>query len=265
MRDLSGCVVVVTGAARGIGAAIAQRYASEGAKLVLVDIEQESLNKTADAIKEKGVEVLSVNLDLTKPGAAKSLVAESVEKFSRIDVLVNNAGVIRVKPFLDTTEEDWDYIHDINARALFFVMQATAKQMLQQSPRSNGRPLGKIINMASVAGRTGRKFMGAYSASKAAVIMTTQTAASELAPRVTVNSICPGPVDTDMWIKIDKEWAAIEGRPVGSVWKDRANAVPMGRGEQPTDVAAMASFLASEDSDFITGQSYHVDGGVLML
>jgi NAD(P)-dependent dehydrogenase (short-subunit alcohol dehydrogenase family) len=172
--------------------------------------------------------------------------------------------VIRVRSLLNTTTDDWDAIHAVNTRGLFFALQAGARQMLQQAPLSEGRPRGKIINMASIAGRGGRGMLGAYCASKAGVISITQTAAQEFAPTLTVNSICPGPVDTDMWKQIDREWSAHEGRPLGSVWQDRIRSVPMGRGETPEDLTGMAVFLASADSDYITGQSYHVDGGVVM-
>ena len=219
----------------------------------------------ADPLHKLSADVVPLGLDITPPEAPASMMTESVKRFGRVDVLVNNAGVIRVRPFLDTTQEDWDYMQNVNAKGLFFCVQAGAKQMLNQTPISEGRPSGKIINMASIAGRAGRKFMCAYSASKAAVIMITQSGASELSPNVTVNSICPGPVDTDMWVQIDAEWTAIENTPRGSAWNQRVQGVPMARAQTPKDVAAMAYFLATKDSDFITGQSYHVDGGVMML
>ena len=160
--------------------------------------------------------------------------------------------------------EDWDFIHAVNSRGLFFALQAGARQMLRQTPLGDARPSGKIINMASIAGRGGRAMLGAYAASKAAVINITQTAAQEFAPRLTVNSICPGPVDTEMWKQIDQEWSEQERRPLGSVWQDRVRSVPMQRGETPDDLTGMAVFLASADSDYVTGQSYNVDGGVVM-
>ncbi|MBA4740192.1 MAG: glucose 1-dehydrogenase [Burkholderiales bacterium] len=265
MHGLKGVVAVITGAGRGIGEQIARRYASDGAQLVLVDSNEELVISLADELHKLGADVVPLGLDITQPEAPASMMTESVKRFGRVDVLVNNAGVIRVRPFLDTTQEDWDYMQNVNAKGLFFCVQAGAKQMLNQTPISEGRPSGKIINMASIAGRAGRKFMCAYSASKAAVIMITQSGASELSPNVTVNSICPGPVDTDMWVQIDAEWTAIENTPRGSAWNQRVQGVPMARAQTPKDVAAMAYFLATKDSDFITGQSYHVDGGVMML
>mgnify|MGYP001490715756 FL=1 len=189
MHGLKGVVAVITGAGRGIGEQIARRYASDGAQLVLVDSNEELVISLADELHKLGADVVPLGLDITQPEAPASMMTESVKRFGRVDVLVNNAGVIRVRPFLDTTQEDWDYMQNVNAKGLFFCVQAGAKQMLNQTPISEGRPSGKIINMASIAGRAGRKFMCAYSASKAAVIMITQSGASELSPNVTVNSI----------------------------------------------------------------------------
>jgi len=265
MKRLEGCTAVVTGAGRGIGAAIALRYASEGARVVVSDIDEASARKLAEQVREYGVEADALCVDVRDPEQSKAMVSRVVDRFGRIDVLVNNAGVIRVRPVLDTKPEDWDFIQSVNARGLFFTLQAGARQMFGQPPLGEGRPCGKIINMASIAGRGGRGMLSAYSASKATVISVTQSAAIEFAPTLTVNSICPGPVDTEMWKQIDREWTAYEKRPLGSAWKERAGAVPMGRGETPEDVAGMALFLASADADYITGQSYHVDGGVVML
>ena len=265
MTRLNNVVAIITGAGRGIGEAIARRYASEGARLVLADINQDAVTSLASELSEHGVDVLPLSIDISDPEASSRMIDESTEYYGRIDVMVNNAGVIRVKSFLETTTQDWDYMQSVNARGLFFSVQACARQMLSQVPLADGRPTGKIINMSSIAGRSGRGLICAYSASKAAVIMITQSGASEFSPKVTVNSICPGPVDTEMWVKIDAQWAAIEGKPTGSVWSERVKGVPMGRAQKPEDVASMACFLASTDSDFITGQSYHVDGGLLML
>ena len=265
MNRLDGCVALVTGGGRGIGAAIALRYAGEGATVVVTDLDEANANGVAEQIRNKGGETDAFATDVRDPEQGAAMVERVAKRFGRIDVLVNNAGVIRVRPLMETTPDDWDHVQSVNARGLFFVLQAGARQMLEQEPMGPGRPNGKIINMASIAGRGGRKLMAAYSASKATAIVVTQTAAIELAPKVTVNSICPGPVDTEMWVQIDREWAGHENRPVGSVWQERVAAVPMQRVQTPEDVAAMASFLAGPDSDFITGQSYHVDGGMLML
>jgi meso-butanediol dehydrogenase / (S,S)-butanediol dehydrogenase / diacetyl reductase len=264
MKPLEGVVTLVTGGGRGIGAAIALRYAREGANVVVTDLDEANASAVAEQARASGVEADAFVTDVREPEQSAAMIARVVERFGRLDVLVNNAGVIRVRPVLETSPEDWDHVQSVNARGLFFALQAGARQMLEQEPTTAGRPQGKIINMASIAGRGGRKMMAAYSASKATAIVVTQTAAIEFAPKITVNSICPGPVDTQMWVQIDREWAGHEQRPIGSVWQERVRAVPMKRVQTPDDVAAMASFLASADSDFITGQSYHVDGGVLM-
>jgi acetoin reductase-like protein len=265
MKRLEGSITLVTGAGRGIGAAIALRYAREGATVVVADLDEANAFAVADQVRELGVEADALAVDVSDTAQSAAMIRHVVDRFGRIDVLVNNAGVIRVRTFLDTTPEDWDFIQSVNARGLFFALQAGARQMLGQAPLGEGRPCGKIINMASIAGRGGRAMLGAYSASKATVINVTQTAATEFAPRLTVNSICPGPVDTEMWKQIDREWSEHEQRPLGSVWEERTQAVPMKRGETPEDVAGMALFLASADADYITGQSYHVDGGVVMI
>jgi len=265
MKTLEGVVALVTGGGRGIGAAIAERYANDGAAVVVADLDEANARGVADRLRARGVEAESLAVDVREPEQSAAMIKRVVERFGRLDVLVNNAGVIRVRSLLDTSPDDWDHVQSVNARGLFFALQAGARHMLDQEPMAPGRPSGKIINMASIAGRGGRKLMAAYSASKAAAIVITQTAAVEFAPRLTVNSICPGPVGTDMWTQIDREWAEHEQRPIGSVWEERVRAIPMKRTETPDDVAAMAAFLASKDSDFITGQSYHVDGGLLML
>jgi acetoin reductase-like protein len=265
MKRLDGCIALVTGAGRGIGAAIALRYAHEGATVVVADLDEKSAAEVAEQVRSLGAEADSLGVDVREPEQSAAMIEHVAKRFGRLDVLVNNAGVIRVRSVLDTTPEDWDAVQSVNGRGLFFALQAGARQMLKQSPMGDGRPCGKIINMASIAGRTGRRLMSAYSASKATAIMVTQAAAVEFAPKLTVNSICPGPVGTEMWKQIDREWAEHENRPIGSVWEERVGLIPLQRIETPEDVAAMAAFLASVDSDFITGQSYHVDGGMLML
>jgi len=263
MNRLDGCIALVTGAGRGIGAAIALRYAREGATIVVADLDEESAHAVAEQVRALGRDAAALAVDVREPAQTGTMIARVVERFGRLDVMVNNAGVIRVRPLLDTTPEDWDFIQSVNARGLFFALQAGARQMLGQTPPKEGRPCGKIINIASIAGRGGRAMLGAYAASKATAINITQTAAMEFAPKLTENSICPGAVDTDMWKQIDREWSELEQRPPGSVWQDRTRNIPMGRPETTEDVTGMAVFLASADADYITGQSYNVDGGLV--
>jgi len=265
MGRLDKLVTVVTGAGRGIGRAIALRYAAEGAQLAITDVHQDNLHAVADELRRAGAAVEALHSDIGDPAQSRAMVDRVVQRFGRIDVLVNNAGVVRVRPLLELTPEDWDYVNDVNARGLFFAMQAGARRMLEQAPLAAGRPRGRIVNIASIGGRIGRPMFAAYAASKAAVISITQSGASGLAPDVTVNAICPGVVDTEMWKTIDREWTQIDGRPVGSAWGDRIAGIPMKRPEIPEDLTGMAVFLASADSDYVTGQSYHVDGGMVMV
>ncbi len=264
MNRLNGCSALVTGAGRGIGAAIALRYAREGATVVVADLDESNARAVADQVRSLGVAAEAFAVDVRDPSQTVTMIARVVDRFGRLDVLVNNAGVIRVRSLLNTTPEDWDFIQSVNARGLFFALQAGARQMLKQPPLAEGRPCGKIINSASIAGRGGRAMLGAYAASKATAINITQTAALEFAPQLTVNSICPGAVGTDMWKQIDREWSEHEQRPPGSVWQDRIRGIPMKRPETPEDLTGMAVFLASADADYITGQSYNVDGGLVM-
>lgn len=263
MKKLQGRTALVTGAGRGIGAAMALAYAREGANVALTDLNDAGINAVAEQVRALGVEADAFVVDVREPAQTQAMVARVAKKFGRLDLMVNNAGVIRVKSFLNTTPEDWDFIHSVNVRGLFFALQAGARQMLSQPLPEDGRPSGKILNLASIAGRGGRPMLAAYAASKATVINITQTAALEFAPRVTVNAICPGPVDTDMWKLIDEEWSRIENKPAGSIWKDRTRAIPMGRPEKPDDLTGMAVFLASREADYITGQSYNIDGGLV--
>jgi len=265
MASLEKCVTLVTGAGRGIGRAIALRYAREGATVVAADIDEASAKAVAEEIRALGAAGEAARVDVSKPEQSAAMVERAAERFGRLDVLVNNAGVMRVRRLLDLTPEDWDHIHNVNSRGLFFALQAGARQMSRQTPLGEGRPRGKIINIASIAGRSGRPMMAAYAASKAAVISITQSAAMGLVPHVTVNAICPGVVDTPMWQQIDREWSEIEKQPPGWAWRERIRGIPMARPEKPEDLAGIAVFLASADSDYATGQSYHVNGGMVMV
>jgi meso-butanediol dehydrogenase/(S,S)-butanediol dehydrogenase/diacetyl reductase len=264
MGVLDGRVALITGSGRGIGRAMALRYAAEGANLAIADLDESNAASVADEVRGLGSRAVSMRVDVRDPEESVCMVERVVSELGRLDVMVNNAGVVRVTPLLEVTPDDWDFTQSVNARGLFFALQASARQMMEQEPLVTGRPSGKIINMASIAARGGRPMFAAYAASKAAVVSITQSAAMGLAPRVTVNAICPGVVDTEMWALIDREWTELEGRPTGDAWKQRIVGIPMGRPETPDDLVGMAVFLASADSDYITGQSYQVDGGMVM-
>jgi meso-butanediol dehydrogenase/(S,S)-butanediol dehydrogenase/diacetyl reductase len=187
------------------------------------------------------------------------------QRWGRLDVLFNNAGVAWARPLLEITEDDWDRMHAVNLRAVFFVLQAAASRMRQQSPMPGSELRGKLIQTASIAAFRGQVYLTHYNASKAGVVSVTRTAANALASdRITSNCICPGVVDTPMWERIDADLAEIEGFPIGEAWKRRTSLIPLGRPEQPDDLGGVVTFLASRDSDYMTGQALIVDGGLVI-
>ena len=253
---LEGKVAIVTGAAQGMGRAIALRYAVEGAKVVVADLNQAGAEGVAREIEAAGGEATGVAVDVRDQGQAERMVAVAVERFGGVDVLVNNAGVIKIIPFLETTEADWDFIFDVNCKGMLWCSQAAARRMIEQ-----GRG-GKIVNLASQAGRRGEALVLAYCASKACVISMTQSMALALAPhQINVNGIAPGIVDTPLWVEVDKQFAKLLGMEVGEPKATFTKSIPLGRIEQPEDVTGAAVFLASADSDYVTQQTLNVDGG----
>ena len=261
MTAISGRTVLITGAARGIGAACARRLAGEGAKLVLADVDGAGVEKVAAELGQ-----VAVRADVTKPDDIVRLIDEPYRRWGRLDVLFNNAGVIRVQPMFEVTEAEWDHVMDVNLRAVFFVLQAAARRMVAQAPMSGSELRGKLIQTASIASyRGGNHLMTPYSASKAGVVSLTRSAAQLLAPEgVTSNCVCPGAVETPMWQQIDREWGALEGLGQGEAWKRRIRHIPLGRPERAEDVANVVAFLAGPDSDYMTGQAINVDGGIVM-
>jgi meso-butanediol dehydrogenase/(S,S)-butanediol dehydrogenase/diacetyl reductase len=261
MTAISGRTVLITGAARGIGAACARRLAGDGAKLVLADVDGAGVEKLAAELGQAGVRA-----DVTKPDDIARMIEEPYRRWGRLDVLFNNAGVIRVQPMFEVTEAEWDHVMDVNLRAVFFVLQAAARRMVTQAPMSGSELRGKLIQTASIASyRGGNHLMTPYSASKAGVVSLTRSAAQLLAPeRVTSNCVCPGAVETPMWEQIDREWGALEGLGQGEAWKRRIRHIPLGRPERAEDVANVVAFLAGPDSDYMTGQAINVDGGIVM-
>ena len=261
MGTLDGKIALVTGGARGIGRAIALRFAREGADVAVADLNVDGARSVAGEIEAAGRRALAIGVDVRELAQIRNMVGQAVGTFGRIDVLANNAGVVRVERLLDVTEEHWDLVLGVNTKAVFFVMQAVARQMKDQEPGSDGLR-GRIINTASIAAKPGgRPMFAPYAASKAAVLSLTQSGAVGLAPDVTVNCVCPGIVDTAMWAQIDAEWNELEGFAEGEAWRRRVAAIPMGRPEVPDDVAGMFAFLAGPDAVYITGQPFTVDGG----
>jgi meso-butanediol dehydrogenase/(S,S)-butanediol dehydrogenase/diacetyl reductase len=247
---------------------MALRFASEGADLAIADLNGDNAEKVCKEIRELGCRALAIQMDVTRSSDCERMVKEIVQHYGRVDVMVCNAGIIQVKPFMDITEEDWDPTFAVNVKGTFLTLQAAARQMCTQAPMGANRPKGKIITLASIAGRYGAGPMAPiiphYRASKAAVISITQSAAFTFAPDITVNAICPGLVETDMWKRIDKEWSAIESWKEGEAWSRRVGAVPMGRPQTADDVAGLAAYLVSPDSDYMTGQSLNIEGGLTM-
>ena len=258
---LNDRVVLVTGAARGIGAASARRLAAGGARLVLADVDTAAVDEVAAELG--GVAVQS---DVTRAADIARMVDEPYRRWGRLDVLFNNAGVMRVQPMLDVTEAEWDRVMNVNLRAVFFVLQAVARRMKTQPPMEGSELRGKLIQTASIAGyRGGNHVMTPYSATKAGVISLTRSAAQALAAdRITSNCVCPGAVETAMWAQIDREWGALHGWAPREAWTRRTANIPLGRPETPDDVAGVVAFLAGPDSDYMTGQAIKVDGGLVM-
>jgi len=266
MGKLDDKGVVVTGAARGIGRGVAQRLGAEGASVTVADLNAEGAEATAAAIRDAGGKAVGVGCDVGDRGSVRSALDAAVSEFGRLDVLFNNAGIAEIRPLLELSEDEWDRMLAVNLRAVFFVLQAAAKRMRAQAPIAGSELRGKLIQTASIAAyRGGLAYMPHYAASKAGVVSVTRTAAQVLAAdRITSNCICPGAVDTPMWKKIDAQWSKIEGWQTGEAWKRRTSFIPLGRPETADDVAGVVSFLASRDSDYMTGQAVNVDGGLVM-
>jgi acetoin reductase-like protein len=246
-------VALVTGGGRGIGAAIAERYVAEGARVAIADI---SLAQAEDTAARHGDNAIAIALDVTKAASIDSAVEAVVKLWGGVDIVVNNAGIFDMAPIVEVTETSYDKIFAVNVKGLFFTLQAVAKRMIAQ-----GRG-GKIINIASQAGRRGEALVAIYCASKAAVISLTQSAGLDLIKHgINVNGISPGVVDTPMWAEVDALFAKYEHRPIGEKKRLVGEAVPFGRMGLPGDHAGAAVFLASSESDYIVAQTLNVDGG----
>ncbi len=255
---LKNKVAVVTGGARGIGRAIAEGFHNEGARVVVADLLAEEAEQTAQALAgdDPGGKSMGVAVDVTQNASIQAMIDAVVGEMGRIDILVNNAGVFDMAPLDEITEQSFDRIFGVNVKGLLFTAQAAARQMIQQGDG------GKIINIASQAGRRGEALVGVYCASKAAVISLNQSLGLELIQhRINVNAIAPGVVDTPMWDEVDAQFAKYEGRPLGQKKREVGEAVPFGRMGHPGDHVGAAVFLASADSDYVVAQTLNVDGG----
>ncbi|SOB95834.1 L-iditol 2-dehydrogenase [Stappia indica] len=253
MRRLEGRSALITGAARGIGRAFAESYAREGARVAIADINLDGAQQAAEAI---GNGAIAVQLDVTDQASIERAVAQADAELGGIDILVNNAALFDMAPIVEITRESFDRLFSVNVAGCLFTLQAVARAMI-----ARGRG-GKIINMASQAGRRGEPLVAVYCATKAAVISLTQSAGLDLIRHgINVNAIAPGVVDGEHWDGVDALFAKYEGRAPGEKKRLVGAAVPFGRMGTAEDLAGMAIFLAGPESDYVVAQTYNVDGG----
>lgn len=258
MERLKGKSAIVTGSATGIGHAIAVRLAKDGADLLLADINFEGAAQVAEEIRSLGSQCHPFKVDVSRSQDVQQMVGRCLELYGKLDIAMNNAGVSSMAPVVDLTEKDWDFNMDINAKGVFLCCQAQARAMISQGH-------GKIINTASMAAKRGIPFLAHYTASKWAVVGFSKSLALEVAKHnITVNCVCPGFVKTGMQTR-EIEWEAkLRNMTPAQVRQEYIDLTPLGRLEQPEDIANLVSFLASEDSNFMTGQAINVTGGIEM-
>jgi NAD(P)-dependent dehydrogenase (short-subunit alcohol dehydrogenase family) len=253
MKRLEGKSALITGSARGIGRAYAEAYIREGATVAIADINLERATQTAS---ELGASAYAVRMDVTDQSSIDAAIAAVVATTGKLDILINNAALFDLAPITEITRESYERLFSINVAGTLFTLQAAARQMIAQG---HG---GKIINMASQAGRRGEALVGVYCATKAAVISLTQSAGLNLIKhRINVNAIAPGVVDGEHWDGVDALFAKHENRPLGEKKRLVGAEVPYGRMGTAEDLTGMAIFLASAESDYVVAQTYNVDGG----
>ena len=258
---LEGRSALITGAARGIGRGFAAAYVREGATVAVADIDLDAARRTADEIGE-GAHAL--HIDVTDQNSIEACVDAVVERTGRLDILVNNAALFDAAETVGITRRSYERLYAVNVAGTIFTLQAAAKAMIAGGDREPGDH-GKIINMASQAGRRGEPLVLVYCSTKAAVISVTQSAGLDLIRHgINVNAIAPGVVDGEHWDHVDSMFAKLEGKPPGQKKREVAAGVPAGRFARPEDLTGMAVFLASSDSDYIVSQTYNVDGGQWM-
>ena len=256
---LNDKVAIVTGAGQGIGRAIAERFAQEGARVLVADINAGTVSTVAKQITRQGGKAVAQVCDVRDPAAVGAMFDTAEEHFGPVDIVVNNAGLSGATAILDETVEHWDRMFAVNVRGVFLGVQEATRRML---PRGTGC----IINMASGVGKIGRPYMTSYCATKHAVIGVTRCAALELGPHgIRVNALCPGIVDTEIWRDMDPVLTELEGRTDSTAWERRVAGIPLGRHSVPADIANAAVLLACDDASYITGQSLSVDGGLVMI
>lgn len=259
MNRFSGKTVVVTGGNKGIGLAIAERFAAEGANLVLASVE-EQVEDAASTFRDQGANACGIVCDVTDAAAVRALYDQAEDEFGRVDISIQNAGIITIAKVEVLTEKQWDDTMDVNTKGVFLCCQEAIRRM-----RKSGDG-GKLINTASGQARDGFIYTPHYAASKFGVMGLTQSLAKEVAlDGITVNAICPGIIRTDMWDYNDRVWGRLLGEyGPGELMEEWVRNIPMRRAGEGKDVAGLVAFLASEDADYITGQTINVDGGLIM-
>jgi meso-butanediol dehydrogenase / (S,S)-butanediol dehydrogenase / diacetyl reductase len=255
---LGGRTIVVTGGASGIGAALSEGFAAEGANVLIADLNLDAGREVADRIAAAGGAALAARVDVTDRGSVVAGIAAAVEGFGKLDAYFNNAGMNSPMKYLDVTEDNFDLIMKVNVLGVLIGAQEAARTFIAQGGG------GKIVNTASIAGRTGFSSFAPYSAAKAAVISLTQSGARALAEHgITVNGFAPGVVETPLWTKLDRELAAIgEGQ---NGFDSMSSSILLGRPAQPSDIVPTGVFLAGSDSDYITGQIIPIEGGMILV
>lgn len=256
MKRLDGKVALITGSARGIGKGFAEAYVAEGATVAIADVNLAAAEETAAGI---GPAAFAIMLDVTRQDSIDAAIDAVVSKAGKLDILINNAALFDAAETVDISRESYDRLYAVNVAGTLFTMQAAARQMIAQG---HG---GKIINMASQAGRRGESLVLVYCSTKAAVISMTQSAGLNLIKYgINVNAIAPGVVDGEHWEHVDSMFARLENKPLGQKKAEVEAGVPAGRFAVPADLTGMAVFLASSESDYIVSQTYNVDGGQWM-
>lgn len=259
MEDTQGRAALVTGAGQGIGRGIALRLAREGFDVAVLDVNPETARAVAEEVAGLGQRALALVVDLLRVTDIEPALGRVIQEWGRLDVLVNNAGTVPIKPLLEITEADWDRVLDLNLKATFFCLQAAGRIMMDQGS-------GHIINMTSISGLGPRPDQTHYAAAKAAVINLTLSAALTFAPYgVTVNAVCPGIVDTPLTQQIHRERARRAGISLQESLARKVGQIPLARIQTPEDVAGVVAFLVSPDGAYITGQTLVVDGGMLLV
>ncbi|MCP4704351.1 MAG: 3-oxoacyl-[acyl-carrier-protein] reductase [candidate division Zixibacteria bacterium] len=245
--EFDGKTALITGSARGIGKSIAERLASQGARIVISDVMMDAAEETVKEFKDKGYEAFAIKADVSNADEVKTLIKETVDKYQTLDIMVNNAGITRDTLMIRMKENDWDLVLNINLKGAFLMTQATAKVMMKQR-------FGRIVNISSVVGQMGNAGQTNYSASKAGLIGLTKSSARELSARgITVNAVAPGFIESEMTEKLPE-----------AVRDEFMKSTALKRFGKPEDVAAAVAFLVSDDASYITGQILAVNGGLLM-